>query len=101
MKVIRFNTPTGVYCIPLQKVAEHRADYYACEVDGHEKHSSEWNSEVEYVMSDSFEGIDWILNNTDFEDWEHCAKKINGHINVTEDDFWTSSEDFEIVSMFI
>jgi len=29
MKVIDFNTPKGQYRLPLQKVAEHRADYYA------------------------------------------------------------------------
>ena len=37
MKVIIIDTPKGQ--LQLQKVAEHRADYYACEVDRHEKNS--------------------------------------------------------------
>jgi len=97
MKVIQFYTPDGVYQIPLQNVAEHRANYYACEVDGHEKSSQDYLEEVDFVMEDSFEGIDWLLNNTNFEDWEDVAEKVNGEVNVTHSDFWTSSEDFRIV----
>lgn len=96
MKVIVCNTPNGQYHIPLKNVAEHRADYYACEVDGHEKNSIEWTEEVDWVMKDNFEGIDWLLNNTDWEDWEDCSVKINDKVNVTDDDFWTSSDDFKI-----
>lgn len=96
MKVIIVDTPKGQYSISLREVAKHRADYYACEVDGHEKHSKEWDEEVEYVMSDDYEGIDWILNNTDWSDWEGTATKLNDKVEVTDDDFWTSSENFTI-----
>jgi hypothetical protein len=96
MKQIRFNTPKGQFEIPLQKVAEHRADYYAGE-DGHEKGGPEWQDEVSWVMEDDFEGIDWLINNTNFEDWEGIAVKVNDKVNVTDDDTWTSSDDFEIV----
>ena len=97
MKVIKFNTPKGQFTIPLKNVAEHRADYYAVEVDGHEKGSVEYKEEVDWVMNDDFEAIDWLLNNTDFEDWESVTEKINDKINVTEDDFWCDSDNFEII----
>ncbi len=90
------DTPKGQYSIPLREVAKHRADYYATEIDGHAKHSPEWDKEVEWVMSDTYEAIDWILNNSDWEDWKGIATKINDEVNVTDSDFWTSSEQMEI-----
>lgn len=96
MKHIRFSTPDGQYIVPLVLIAEHRANYYACDVDKFEKNGTEWVEEVEYVMNDTFEGIDWMINNTNFEDWEKVAEKQN-NIGISDDDFWCSSEDFEIV----
>jgi len=96
MKVIIINTPKGQYQIPLQIVAEERANYYAYEVDGHEKNSDEWQEEVDWVMNDNYEAIDWLLNNYEWEDWSDSAEKINDKINVTDCDFWSSSDDFEI-----
>ena len=98
MKVIKVNTPKGQFTIPLKLVAEDRADHYACKEDGHEKGSQEYNEEVDWVMKDDFEAIDWILNNYNWKDWEGKATKINDKVKVTDDYFWTSSEDFEIVS---
>jgi enolase len=97
VKVIIINTPRGQYSIPLKPVAEHRADYYACEVDGEERGSDAWKEEVDWVMKDDFEGIDWLTNNTDWSAWETSATKINDKVLVTDDDFWTSSDDFKIV----
>lgn len=97
MKVIKCNTPNGQFQIPLRLVAENRADYYAVEVDGNEKGSQEWQEEVDWVMKDDFEGIDWLLNNTNWEDWQDSATKLNDKVKVTDDDFWCSSDDFEIV----
>lgn len=96
--VIRFNTPTGQYEIPLLKVAENRAQYYA-DKENFNSDSQEWDDEISLVMEDDFEGIDWLINNTNFEDWEDIgiAVKINDDEKISEEDFWTSSDDFEIV----
>ena len=99
MKVIKCNTPKGQFYIPLLPVAEHRADYYSCEVDGNEKGSQEWQEEVDWVMEDDYEGIDWLINNTDWDDWENIAVKINDKVKVTDDDFWCSSDDFTIIDI--
>uniref|UniRef100_UPI004055E446 hypothetical protein n=1 Tax=Roseivirga sp. TaxID=1964215 RepID=UPI004055E446 len=99
MKVIKCNTPKGQFQIPLKLVAENRADYYAVEVDGNEKGSQEWQEEVDWVMNDNYEGIDWLLNNTNWEDWQDSAAKLNDKVKVTDDDFWCSSDDFEIVEV--
>lgn len=98
-RVILFDTPKGQCSIPLKIVAEQRADYYACEVNGHEKGSTEWQEEVGWVMKDDFEGIDWLLNNTNFEDWQESGlvAQVNDSVNVTDEDFWCSSDGFEIV----
>lgn len=95
-KVIRFNTPKGQYEIPLIKVAENRAQYYADE-ESFNSDSQEWDDEISLVMEDDFEGIDWLINNTDFEDWEDIAVKINEDEKISDEDFWTSSDDFEII----
>jgi hypothetical protein len=97
MKVIKCNTPNGQFQIPLKLVAENRADYYAVEVDGNKKGSQEWQDEVDWVMKDDFEGIDWLINNTNWEDWQDLATKLNDKVKVTDDDFWCSSDGFEIV----
>jgi len=97
MKVIKCNTPKGQYQIPLKKVSENRADYYIIEKDGLDKKSIEYQNEVKWVMNDDFEGIDWLLNNTDWEDWKDIAIKINDIVKVNEDDFWCDSDDFEII----
>lgn len=91
MKSILINTPTGQYTIPLINVAEDRANNYA------EKNTPEWTSEVDFVMNDDFEGIDWILNNTDWEDWKEISKKVSNMVYVFTDEFWTSSDDFKII----
>ena len=98
-KVIEFNTPDGVYQLDLKPVAEHRADYYSLEKRGKEKDSEDYLQEVQWVMEDDFEGIDWLLNNTNYEDWEDVTKKINSDVNVTQEDFWCSSEDFKIIEV--
>ena len=96
MKVIKFDTPKGQYKLPLRKVAENRADYYIVEKSGQSKDSQEYKDEVDWVMNDDFEGIDWLINNSDFDDWSDFVIKINDNINVTEDDFWCDSDHFEI-----
>ena len=55
--------------------------------------------EVDFVMEDDFEGIDWLINNTDWDEWENQATKVNEKVNVTDDDFWHSSDGFEIIEV--
>ena len=92
-KFIKFPTPDGWYKVELMYIAENRADYYE-----NDSESEAWGSEVDFIMDDDFEGIDWLLNNMDFEDIEDYAIKINSIVDVTTDDFWTSSDDFSIIS---
>lgn len=96
MKVIICSTPGGQYKIPLQLVAEHRARYYS-EVDSFEVNSDGWNDEVNLIMEDDFEGIDWLLNNTNWSDWKSVAVKVNNKVMVTDEDFWYDSNGFEII----
>jgi hypothetical protein len=96
MKVIICNTPFGQYLLPLQLIAEDRADYYACKVDGYKKNSKEWQEEADWVMDDYYECIDWLLNSTDWDDWKDKATKLNDRVFVSEGDFWTCSDDFKI-----
>ena len=98
MKVIRINTPSGQYQIELQTVAEDRAEYYS-EKDGFERGSMEWNEEVDVVLGDTFEGIDWLINNSDWDDWEPILKKSSDDVHTTDEDFWFDSDNFEIETM--
>lgn len=99
MKKIRIDTSKGQYLLPLYLVAEDRANYYSIEVDGNEKDSIEYKKEVSYAMNDDFEAIDWLLNNSDWVDWKGLSTPLNESVNVTDDDFWCSSENFEIVDV--
>lgn len=91
-KVIRINTPDGQYALDLKLVAEDRASYYRGKTN-----KDEWLLDVDYVMNDDYEGIDWVLNNSNYEDWEEKTVKLNDSVKVTEDNFWTDSDDFEII----
>ncbi len=72
------------YEVPAKYIAENRADYYACKVDGYEKGSKEWQEEYEYSFDDS-ELNDWYFNNMDFEDIEQYATKLDRY--ECEEDF--------------
>lgn len=97
-KVIVCNTPKGQYQIPLLAIAKIRAEYYS-NVDGFEIGSEAWQKEIDYVMGDDFEGIDWLLGNSNWPDWKDIAKKFSNKVKVLEDDFWTSSDDFDIIEI--
>lgn len=91
------NTPKGQFKFPARPVAEHRANHYA-EVDGHEKGSKEWKDEVLYALEkDTFELKDWLTGSTDWEDWKDSAEKVNSDVNVSKEDFWCDTDDFEII----
>lgn len=90
MKIIIINTPKGQYSIPMMPIAVGRADHYE------EQGSEEWKNEIKWVMEDDYEAIDWLMNNMDWKDVQDRATKLNDKVLVTDDDFWTSSEDFEI-----
>ncbi len=51
-------------------IAKHRADYYK------DKDGSDWKEEFDFVMNDDYEGIDWVTNNMNLEDFEGYIKKI-------------------------
>lgn len=65
--------------VDLQKIAEHRAECYAID-DGFEKGSKEWQDEIDLVMNDSYEGIDWLQNNMY---WEHI-QEIGEFVNAED-----------------
>lgn len=65
VKCILFQCQDGsIYGLPLKYVAEARAKYYA-----EKDKDTTFESEVEYVMKDPYEGIDWFRNNQNPEDF--------------------------------
>ncbi len=69
MRYLRFCCKNGeVWGLPLSKVAEHRAEHYA-ESD----HDTTFEEEFEYVMRDSFEGLDWFRNNCNPDDFSESS----------------------------
>lgn len=65
MKSVVFTLDNGdQYGLPLEEVAKIRAAYYAAKDP-----DTTFQEEYEYVMNDSYAGIDWFLNNQDPEDF--------------------------------
>ena len=93
---ILVDTPKGQFKFPACLVAEQRADYYSCHVDGNEKGSEEWQEEVDFAMKDTSEIKDWLWNSTDWEDWEPHASKV-GNCRVSDEDGWWSNSHIEFV----
>jgi len=94
MKYIEMTTPRGKYRLPLKVVATNRAEYYA-ENDGFDKGTNEWNEEIDFIMNDTYEGIDWLCNNMDYEDVESFLEKIDEPEENNE--WWFDSDNFNIV----
>lgn len=98
MKFIVFNALDGRYAISLKKVAENRAEYYA-DTESFAKDSAEWKGEINYILNSEYDGIDWLLNNTDWEDWEDIAILLDETVKTTDPDFWSDSDNFEVKIM--
>jgi len=95
MKNLIINTPKGVYSLEVMRVAEDRAEHYS-EVDSFSRDSIEWNEEVNYLLEDGSECIDWVVNNTDFEDWEPVLTKVSDEVKTQDEFFWFDVENFMI-----
>lgn len=79
---------TGIWSVPLDVIAKHRADYYQA------KESSsvaEWQSEYDYLMDDIDEAIDWFRNNMDWDDVSKHATVMR-HEHRTEPQDWRKLE---------
>lgn len=85
-KVIEVKQAGYTWHIPLRQIAKHRAEYYL------NKHSDEttYDEEVQHVMEDDFEGVDWFQNNMNLSDLP-CPPRITktpdnvGVLDITED----------------
>ncbi len=87
-KYLQLLTPHHRWRVPLQDVAEHRADNYE------ERGTSDWQQEVAYAMEDPFEATDWLKNNTNPGDFKRL--KINYRDRVQVKDInatWPSEDD--------
>lgn len=93
MKVVEIKTTTGVYTLPLIEVARHRAnEYYS------NSSHPQWAESLQFVVNDKFEGIDWLINNTDFEDWSDKLKKVSDE-TIPDENFWFKSENYKIITL--
>lgn len=72
-------------------MAEKRADYYACEVDGHEKGSKEWEQEVRHGLEDEDDLVDWVVNNMNWKDVRHYASRTKAPDVLDYDKAWSTA----------
>ena len=70
MKVIMVEEDGYAWHIPLEFIAKHRAAFYADDPDTTEA------EEVEFVMGDDYEGVDWFLNNMNWVDVAGVARLV-------------------------
>jgi hypothetical protein len=90
MKTITINAPDGQYNLSVTVVAHDRASYYR---GMGESYVAAFNE----TCDDDYEIIDWLLNNMNWSDVSADAVKVSDKILVLEEDFWTDSDDFEVV----
>lgn len=96
MKIIKIKTNKNTSGLELIRVAEDRAQYYS-EIHNYDMGSIEWDETVREVMDDDYLGIEWLIDNTDLEDWEPLLKKLNDDILTNDEHFWFDSDNFKIV----
>ena len=68
-KTIEIDDNGHVWHVPLQFIAEHRAN-------ADRDSDTTFQEEVDFVLDDDYEGIDWMLNNMSFEDYASAAVKV-------------------------
>ena len=72
-------------------MARHRTEFYS-KGDDFNEGDEEWREEFDYVMNDSFEGIDWLANNMDWDDVKpHAIQMPSANTNY-EDEFVNSEK---------
>jgi hypothetical protein len=94
-KKVIIDTPRGQYEISAEAIAIDRAKYYS-KVDNFDEDSPEFAEEVAFLLRDKYEIIDWLINNSDWEDWNGLAIQINDEVNTTDKDFWCDSDNFKV-----
>jgi len=88
-KVLVIERAGFVWHVDLDFVADHRAKHYA-----KEDHETTHKDEYDYVMCDSYEGIDWFENNMNWSDIPDHRKRLIKKLEVTSPDD-DAIEDFE------
>ena len=68
MKFLKIDDGGFVWHIPLEKIADNRAKYYA-ERDS----DTTYEEEFSYAMEDRHIAIDWFLSNMDYDDVEEFS----------------------------
>ena len=87
MKIIELTFEDGeVWQIPLDIIANHRADYYQSKGEP----DFNYEEEVAFVMNDDYEGQDWLQNNMDYEDFKDYVTIIPNTKPQTKD--WINAE---------
>lgn len=70
-KYIEVSDRGFVWRVPLGVIADSYASYYVGE-----DADSKYEDEYQFIMEDAYQGIDWFVNNMNWEDVEHCAMKV-------------------------
>lgn len=83
MKYIKLTTERAIYNLPLEFVAKHRAEYYC------KNHDAVASEEINFIMEDDYEGIDWLKNNMNYEDFKEALIKIE---DIEQEEDWCNCE---------
>ena len=98
MKKITFENSSYTFVLSLEKVAENRAKYYAGR--DYEKWTKDYNDvykeEMDYIIDDEYEGIDWLLNNTDPDDFKWFIQSARKESDNKISNNWNDFEWFDI-----
>ena len=89
-KVIEIRKAGFVWNIDLDVVAKNRAEHYKDESE------TSYDEEYKYTMEDDYEGIDWYLNNMDWDMIPVENKRLVKSPNVKEPDDIDDDVEFEI-----
>lgn len=84
--------------IPLRFIAEHRAKYYQKRAEAKGEEDFNLEEEIDFIMNDSYEGIDWASNNMDWDDVMGVAEKVEDANPNDHSNQWCNAEK-EIVEV--
>lgn len=93
-RYINIHSPEGTYMVSLLYVSKIKAEKeYPDMVD-----SDSYLLEIIAVYTDDMAGILWMLKYMGWGYVKRVAIKVNDEKTITEDEFWTTTDHFEIVT---
>lgn len=95
MKVIEIITNKGTFELMVDLVVQNYAYYISMHIDNQIQKNNVYEYEIKKILNDNDLILNWLLNYTQWEDWEDLCILIND-FKSNDKNFWEDPSNFNI-----